>query len=147
MVPCGRDGAPHTSGEVAALELAGPAMVGELLGERAMRLVGLGHDQQPAGVLVETVHDARPRHAADARKAVAAMGDERVDEGAACVAGTGMDHEPGRLVDDDQRVVLVDHVQGDGLGGGFGGHGRGQDELETVARFDPVFHVHYGRAA
>ena len=39
---------------------------------------------------------------------VAAMGDQRVDQRAAGMAGAGMDDEPGRLVDDDQRVVLID---------------------------------------
>ena len=46
----------------------------------------------------------------------AAMGDQRVDQRSGRVAGAGMDHEPGRLVDDDERVVLIDHVQGNGLG-------------------------------
>ena len=68
-----------------------------------MRRVGLGDDQQAARVLVEAVHDARPRHAADAREARAAMGDQRVDERAGRIAGAGMHDEPGRLVDDDDR--------------------------------------------
>ncbi len=101
--------------EIDALEPAAPAMVRELLGERAVRLVGLGHDQQPARVLVEAVHDAGPRHAADARQALAAMGDQRVDERAVRVARARMHDEPRRLVDDDQRVVLVDHVERDGF--------------------------------
>ena len=101
--------------EIAALELAGAAMVGELLGERAMRLVGLGDDQQPARVLVEAMHDAGPRHAADAGEAGAAMGDQRVDQRAGGVAGARMHHEAGRLVDDDERVVLIDDVERNGL--------------------------------
>ena len=50
--------APHQR-EIAALELALAAMIGELLGERAMRPVGLGDDEQAARVLVEAMHDAR----------------------------------------------------------------------------------------
>ena len=46
----------------------------------------------------------------------AAMGDQRIDQRAGRVAGAGMDHEPGRLVDDDERVVLIDDVEGNGLG-------------------------------
>jgi hypothetical protein len=41
-------------------------MIGELLGEGTMGLVGLGHDQEAARVLVEAMHDAWPRHSADA---------------------------------------------------------------------------------
>ena len=59
------------------------------------------------------MHDAGPRHAADAGEAVAAMGDQRIDESALRVAGAGMHHEAGGLVDDDQRVVLVDDVERD----------------------------------
>src|SRR6185437_9017363 len=57
--------APY-EGEIAALKLARPAMVGELRCERVMGLIGLGDDHEPARVLVETMHDAGPRHAADA---------------------------------------------------------------------------------
>ena len=48
------------------------------------------------------------RHAADAGQAVAAMGDQRVDQRAGRVAGGRMHHEARRLVDDDDLVVLVD---------------------------------------
>ena len=56
-----------------------------------------------------------PLDAADARKAVAAMMDQRVDQRAGPVAGAGMDDEPGRLVDDDELVVLVEDVERDRL--------------------------------
>src|SRR5215218_2148236 len=52
-------------GEIAARERTGAAMVGELGGERVMRAIVLGHDHEPAGVLVEPVHDAGPLHPAD----------------------------------------------------------------------------------
>ena len=42
------------------------AMIGELLRQRAMGLVGLGDDEEAARVLVEAMHDAGARHAADA---------------------------------------------------------------------------------
>ena len=74
-------------------------MIGELLGEALVRAVGLGDDQQAGRVLVEPVDDARPLHAADARQAVAAMGDQRIDQRAGLVAGGGMHDEPGRLVE------------------------------------------------
>jgi hypothetical protein len=40
----------------------------ELRGQPVMGGVGLGHDQQAAGVLVDAVHDARAAFAADARQ-------------------------------------------------------------------------------
>ena len=53
--------------------------------------------------------------AADARKARAAMVEQRVDQRAVGMAGGGMDDEAGRLVDDDQMLVLVDDVERDVL--------------------------------
>ena len=109
--------APNQS-EIAAFERAF-GLVGELGGERAVGGVGLGHHHQAAGVLVEPVHDARPLDAADAGEAVAAMGDQRVDQRAGGVAGGRMHHQPGWLVDDDEVVVLVDDVERDRLARGL----------------------------
>src|SRR6266702_2832685 len=69
--------APHEA-EIAALERAGATVVGELGGERPMRRIGLGHDQEAGGILVEPVDDAGPFYPADAGQAVAAMGDQGV---------------------------------------------------------------------
>ena len=102
--PVGR--APD-EGEIAALERPS-VLVGELLAERTMGAVGFGHHHQAGGVLVEPVHDARPLDAADAGQAVAAMGDQRIDQRAGGVAGGRMHHQALRLVDHDQRVVFVD---------------------------------------
>ncbi len=72
------------------------------------------------------------------------MGDQRVDERAGRVACPRMHDEPCRLVDDDERVVLVNHVERDRFGAGLRRrHGR-EIEGEAIARFDPVFHVAYG---
>ena len=54
--------------KIFALERAGAAMVGEQRGEALMRGVGLGDDQQPGRVLVESMDDAWPLDAADARQ-------------------------------------------------------------------------------
>jgi hypothetical protein len=101
--------------EIGALERARAPVVGELRAQRRVRLVGLGDDQQAARVLVEAVDDAGPAHAADAREAVAAMGDERVDQRAGPVAGGRMDDEARRLVDDDEVRVLEDDGERDVL--------------------------------
>ena len=55
---------------------------------------------------------------------VAAMGDQRVDQRAVGIARGRMDDEPGRLVDDDEILVLVDDVERDILALRRGGHGR-----------------------
>ena len=78
-------------------------------------LVVLGHDEQAGRVLVQPVNNPRAQGASDALKVVAQR-HERVGEGPVGMAGSGMDREPGRLVDDDDVAVLVDHVQRVGLG-------------------------------
>ena len=100
-------------GHVAALHRPGAAMVGELRGQRLVGLVVFRHHHQPGRVLVQPVHDAGPPHAADAGKAGAAMGDQRIHQRAGFMAGGRMHHQPLRLVDDDEVVVLIDDIERD----------------------------------
>ena len=81
-----------------------------------MRRVGLGHDQQAAGVLVDAVHDAGPFHATDTRQRVTTMKHQRIDQRARRCAGGRVHHQAGRLVDHDQIVILVHDRQRDILG-------------------------------
>ena len=111
-----------------------------------MRGVVLGDDEQSRGSLVEAMHDAGTLDAADAGKAVAAMGDERVDERSACVSGARVHDEVRRLVDDDDVAILVDDVEIDGLGGGLRRLRLRHQNAERFARFDPVGPISYGRA-
>ncbi len=106
---------PPDQRRIGALQAAAAPMVGKGAREGAMRGVGLRRDDQPARILVEPVHDARPPHAADPRQAVAAMVDQRVDQRSGPVAGAGMHDEAGRLVDDDQVLVLEDDCERDRL--------------------------------
>ena len=74
-----------------------------------MRGVRLGDDEKSRRILVEPVHDAGPLDPADARQARPAMADQRVDQRAGRMARRRMDDEPGRLVDHDQMLVLINH--------------------------------------
>jgi len=82
----------------------------ELGGERSLRLVGLGHHQQPGGVLVEPVHDPGPDGPADPGQ-VRNSGQERVHEGPRGVPGRRMYSQSGGLVHDEQIRILVDDVE------------------------------------
>lgn len=74
------------------------------------------------------------------------MGDQCVDQSAVRIARCGMHHQPGGLVDDDEVVVLIDHVQRDILALRLGGYGRRDRDGEFLAGFDPQIRVFYGRA-
>jgi hypothetical protein len=116
-------------------------MVGELRGERLVRAVGLGDHHQPGGVLVETVHDARPLHPADARETVAAMGNQRIDQRAAGMPRGRMHDEPRRLVDHDQLVVLEHDLERDVLARGLRLLGLRHVHHDRVARVDPLARI------
>ena len=88
----------------------------EHLGQLLVRGIAFRRHHHPGCVLVQPVDDARAHHPADAGQAVAAMGDQRVDEGAVGLARAGMDHHAGRLVEDDDVVVLEHDIQRDVLG-------------------------------
>ena len=64
-----------------------------------------------AGVLVQSMDDPGTRYFSQ----LGAVVQERVLQGASGIAGARMDDQPGRLVDDDDGLVLVQHLQTDGL--------------------------------
>lgn len=82
----------------------------ELLGQRIVRLIGLGDDNDAARVAIQPVHDAWAR-----RTAASAEGREVVGQCARQrtlpMALRRVNDHPGRLVDDDDRVVLVQNLQ------------------------------------
>ena len=85
--PARRRRARRGSGRRRPLDVVG----GEQGREALVGGVGLGRDHDAGGVLVQPVDDARPRHAADAGEAGAAVVDQGVDQGArqACPAPGG----------------------------------------------------------
>ncbi len=74
-----------------------------------MGKVVLRHDQQPAGVFVDAVDDARTDFSVDAGQAVSAVVQKSVDEGPVGVARRRVDDHALRLVHDQQVIVLIDH--------------------------------------
>ena len=102
-------------GKIRSLQSAVPTVGLKLACQSLVGHVGFGDDQKSTGVLVEPVHDAWPAHAADARQAVSAMGKQRIDERTIGVASAWMHDEAGRLVDDNEGVILIDDRQGNSL--------------------------------
>ena len=87
----------------------------ELGNQIGVRFQGLGHHHQAGGVLVQAVHDAGARHIGQMRHVV----QQRIEQGAVLVAGGGVNHQAGRLVDDQDMVIFIDDVQLDVLGDPF----------------------------
>jgi hypothetical protein len=80
-----------------------------------MRGLCLGHDHQPARILIKAMNDTWPSNAADSHQARAAMVNQGIDQCPVEVSRGRVDNQPGRLVDDDQMPVLEPNIQRDRL--------------------------------
>ena len=122
ILPAGGVGHAPADGLVFALQVAR----GEGGGEAGMGEFGFRDDHDAGRVLVQPVHDAGAALAADAGQALAAMGDEGVDQRAVRIAGGGVDDQAGRLVQHQQIGVLIEYRERQVLaerGCGFGCRG------------------------
>ena len=95
--PCARGGRPATTREVLLLQRA----AAHLPREHLVGAVGLRDEEHAGGVAVQPVHDSGPELAADPGE-VAHVVQQRVDQRPGGVARSGMDDEPGRLVDREE---------------------------------------------
>ena len=67
-----------------------------------------------------------------------------IHQGAAGIAGTGMDHQPRRLVQHDQVLVLVQDVQRNGFGRGAGLHFQHRVQGDGLAAKHGIPRAHRG---
>jgi len=95
-------------GEILLSRLA----LGELGGEAVMGSVTLGHDDDPAGFLVESVDDAGTSGSANRTQVVSAMVEESVDEGVVSSAVARVNDHARGLVDNNEVFVLVKDIKG-----------------------------------
>ena len=75
------------------------------------------------------------------------MGQQRVDQRVLPVARGRVDDESRRLVDDDDRIVLIHDIERDLLRPRLGRHRRGNRDVVEIPRFDPPGGVGYRRPA
>jgi len=106
----------------------------ELFREREVRLVIFGDDQTTTRFLVEAMHDARSRHAADAAQRALAVMQQRIDERVFLVTGGGMHDESGGFVDDEQRFILEQNIERDFFRLRLGGFGIRPVNFDFFAR-------------
>ena len=76
-----------------------------------MGKIVFGHNQQAAGIFIDTMYDSRTQHAADSGQRIPAVCQQRVDQRAGIIAGRRMDHHALRLIHHQQIAVLVDNIQ------------------------------------
>ena len=99
---------PPDHGKVMPLDIA-PL---ELLDQRDMSLDRTGDQQAAAGILVKAMHEAGAGQGRKIRVEV----QQAVDQSAGGIARARMHHQPGWLVDDQQRRIVDQHAQRHGLG-------------------------------
>ena len=88
-----------------------------LAAERACEMVEVGADlidlgaesTRPGGIAVEAMHDSRPKLAGDVAELIE-MKLQRCRQRAAVVALAGMHDHSGLLVQENQRIVFVQHL-------------------------------------
>ena len=97
--------------QILAPKIAGPPMICKLRGQPTMSSIGLGDNHQAACVFVQAVDDARPRNAADARKAVPAVSDKRIDESTVGISRARMHNQSSRFVDNNKALIFINDVQ------------------------------------
>lgn len=129
-------------GQVAPFDRA----LGELPRQRVQRGLGFGRHHDPAGVLVEAMHDAGPTLAAYASEFRAAVRDEGIDQRTVRIARGGMDNKSGGLVDHDQVGILVENLQVQRLCRRRCFFNFRKFYGETLAGFDPSRGLVYRRA-
>ena len=93
----------------------GKTVLFNLRGQGLMRPIVFGHDKQPAGVLVDTVNDARTENTIDSGKTVAAMIQQGVYQRPPGMTGGRVDHHALGLIHHQQIHILINDRQGDGL--------------------------------
>ena len=101
--------------------------------QRAVDRVALGDDQQTRGVAVEAMDDSGPPRLLAAGRAPV----QRLRERAGAVPAGGVDDDAGRLVDDEQVLVLVgDRERRRRRARTSLGSGAGSSHLDPLARLD-----------
>ena len=94
-------------------------MRGEHAGQRMMCNVGFGRHHDARGVLVQPMDYTRAHNPANAGQAVAAMGNQGIDQRAGQRTRCRMHHHTGGFVQHDDMRVFIQHIKRDVLG--FGG--------------------------
>ena len=102
-----------------------------------MRRIIFGHHHNAARILIEAMDNARALFAANARQAVAAMRQQRIDQCAVGATGCGMHHHISRFIDDQQIIVLIQHIKRNVLRFHRRVDGRRQGEGDNIILFDP----------
>jgi len=121
-------------------------MIGELQRQMPVGDIVFGDDHHASRILVQPMHDPWTANAPDAGKAAAAMMDQCIDQRAGPIAGGGMNDQPGGLGDDDDIVVLVEHVQRNILAQRRRVFRLGQGDLVDIAGANLALGVGHRRA-
>jgi hypothetical protein len=91
-----------------------------------------GDEDYAGSVFVEAMNDAGAERVATLRERLTAA-EQRVDESAAKISGSGVDDHSGGFVDGDDVIVFVEDVERDGFGFGEDGRALGSVDGDEFA--------------
>ena len=106
--------------------------------EMLMGGVIFGDDETTRSILVQSMHNAGSLNAADARKLPLAVMKQGIDQSAIGIPCRGMHHEPRIFINDNDVLILKQHLQRNVLRGGFGRNCLGQGNLNDVAHLHRI---------
>ena len=103
-----------------------------LLGQVSVGGVILRHNQQPAGILIDAMHNTGAYLSIDAGKAVPAVIQQGIHQRAGIITCRRVNHHSLGLIHYQQIIVLIYDLQRDILGLGAGGYRVRQGDDDTV---------------
>lgn len=108
----------------------------ELLGQLMIGLIIFGNDHHARRILIQTMDDPRPQGSINPAK-VFTMMEKCVDQRAGRVSSGWMNDHSWRLIDDNDRRVLIEDVEGKRLGFNVERPGLRNNSRYPIARFHP----------
>lgn len=108
--------------------------LGKLRSQTQVGGIIFGDDEAAARILVQTMDDAGPCHAANPAEFPLTMEQNGVHDSMLAVASTRMDHHSRRFVEHEKVFVLVQNIKGQVLGQHFGRFGFGPMHVNLFPR-------------
>ena len=108
-----------------------------------MRLIGLCHQQQTAGIPVNAVHDSRADHTIDGGELSPAMPQQGIYQGAIGIARRRMHHHTLWLVYHNDALVLIDDVHRNILRNCCQLHRVRNENCQLLPCFQPGIFLHW----
>ena len=100
-----------------------------------MGLIGFGNHHDAGRFFVESVYQSRSLFSADGREPTGMLKvmEQRIDQRAGPMSRCGMHDKPNRLIEDEQDIIFIQNVEGNGFWLEFERFGARDVQFDSVA--------------